>query len=47
MNTNLCRCTTYLRIKQAIHRAAEIKAGAPVPASGANAARKPGSTDLR
>ena len=46
MNTNLCRCATYLRIKQAIHRAADIKAGAPIPASGA-AAGKPGSTDTR
>ena len=25
---NICRCATYLRIRQAIHRAAEIKAGA-------------------
>ena len=24
--TNLCRCGTYLRIRQAIHRAAEISA---------------------
>ena len=23
MNGNICRCTTYLRIRQAIHRAAE------------------------
>ena len=27
MNGNLCRCATYLRIRQAIHRAAEIKIG--------------------
>jgi isoquinoline 1-oxidoreductase alpha subunit len=26
MNENLCRCATYLRIRQAIHRAAELKA---------------------
>ncbi len=26
MNGNLCRCATYLRIRKAIHRAAEIKA---------------------
>jgi isoquinoline 1-oxidoreductase alpha subunit len=26
MNGNLCRCATYLRIRQAIHRAAELKA---------------------
>lgn len=25
MNGNICRCATYLRIRQAIHRAAEIK----------------------
>jgi aerobic-type carbon monoxide dehydrogenase small subunit (CoxS/CutS family) len=25
MNGNICRCTTYLRIRQAIHRAAELK----------------------
>ncbi|MDB4912655.1 MAG: (2Fe-2S)-binding protein [Gemmatimonadetes bacterium] len=31
MNENLCRCATYLRIRAAIHRAAEIKAqGTPV-----------------
>ena len=34
MNGNICRCATYLRIRQAIHRAAELKgeatqAGAP------------------
>jgi isoquinoline 1-oxidoreductase alpha subunit len=46
MNTNLCRCTTYLRIKQAIHRAAEIKA-TPVPATGGSGSQKPGSTDTR
>jgi isoquinoline 1-oxidoreductase alpha subunit len=33
MNTNLCRCATYLRIKQGIHRAAELLA-APTPAGG-------------
>ena len=27
MNGNICRCATYLRIRKAIHRAAEIKAG--------------------
>jgi isoquinoline 1-oxidoreductase alpha subunit len=26
MNGNLCRCATYLRIRQAIHRAAEMEA---------------------
>jgi isoquinoline 1-oxidoreductase alpha subunit len=34
MNGNICRCATYLRIRAAIHRAAELKvaatqAGAP------------------
>ena len=29
MNGNLCRCATYLRIRTAIHRAAEIGAGMP------------------
>ena len=28
MNGNICRCATYLRIRAAIHRAAEIKRGA-------------------
>src|SRR5947199_8102363 len=30
MNGNLCRCGTYLRIRQAIHRAAAIAARGPV-----------------
>lgn len=33
MNGNLCRCTTYLRIRQAIHRAASLQATNPVPAA--------------
>jgi isoquinoline 1-oxidoreductase subunit alpha len=28
MNGNICRCATYLRIRQAIHRAAELRAEA-------------------
>jgi isoquinoline 1-oxidoreductase alpha subunit len=28
MNVNLCRCATYLRIRKAVHRAAELKGGA-------------------
>jgi isoquinoline 1-oxidoreductase alpha subunit len=28
MNTNLCRCGTYLRIRQGIHRAVNLAAGA-------------------
>jgi len=31
MNGNLCRCATYLRIRQAIHRAAGNPAGEPTP----------------
>ncbi len=34
MNGNVCRCTTYLRIKQAIHRAAQQ--GAPVGTRGSD-----------
>lgn len=35
MNGNLCRCATYLRIRKAIHRAAELSAApaaSPAPA---------------
>ena len=32
MEGNLCRCGTYLRIRRAIHRAAQLAAG-PVPAT--------------
>jgi isoquinoline 1-oxidoreductase alpha subunit len=28
MSGNLCRCATYLRIRQAIHRAAELQSQA-------------------
>ena len=34
MNENLCRCATYLRIRQAIHRAAELKTQTPRAAGG-------------
>lgn len=33
MNGNLCRCATYLRIREGIHRAAELLA-APTPSGG-------------
>jgi len=33
MNGNICRCATYLRIKQAVHKAAELSAAQPVPSS--------------
>ena len=32
MNGNLCRCTTYLRIRQAIHHAASLPRTEPAPA---------------
>jgi len=32
MNGNLCRCATYLRIRQAVHRAAEMSAAPATPA---------------
>jgi len=38
MNGNLCRCATYLRIRQAIHRAADIAAGNPAPTQAAGGA---------
>jgi isoquinoline 1-oxidoreductase subunit alpha len=39
MNGNLCRCATYLRIRQAIHRAAELKAqGTQAAAAGSSGA---------
>ncbi len=31
MNGNLCRCATYLRIREAIHRAAELSASHATP----------------
>ena len=34
MNGNVCRCATYLRIRQAIHRAAELKAQVRVTEAG-------------
>jgi isoquinoline 1-oxidoreductase alpha subunit len=32
MNTNLCRCGTYIRIRQGIHEAVRSVKGEPVPA---------------
>jgi isoquinoline 1-oxidoreductase alpha subunit len=37
MNGNLCRCATYLRIRQAIHRAASGNTSLPNRSSGAGA----------
>jgi isoquinoline 1-oxidoreductase alpha subunit len=39
MNGNLCRCATYSRIRQAIHRSAEIQAGAPGASASSGAAK--------
>ncbi len=36
MNGNICRCATYLRIRQAIHRAAELPAAVGASRSGGN-----------
>jgi xanthine dehydrogenase iron-sulfur cluster and FAD-binding subunit A len=36
MNGNICRCATYLRIRAAIKRAAEIKRGAASDQKGGN-----------
>ncbi len=38
MNGNLCRCATYLRIKQGIHRAAELL-GESAPVGGSSSSR--------
>jgi len=33
MNGNLCRCGTYIRIRQAIHKASALAASRPVRAA--------------
>jgi isoquinoline 1-oxidoreductase alpha subunit len=38
MNGNLCRCGTYLRIRAAVHKAAELASGTPVTKSAGAAA---------
>jgi isoquinoline 1-oxidoreductase alpha subunit len=41
MNGNLCRCGTYLRIRAAVHKAAELTStGAPTKSLGAAAAQR-------
>jgi len=40
MYGNLCRCGTYLRIRQAIHRAAELASARPGASGGAGRARE-------
>ena len=39
MNGNLCRCATYLRIRQAIHRAASRGSAVPSRSTGSGATR--------
>jgi isoquinoline 1-oxidoreductase subunit alpha len=39
MNGNICRCGTYLRIRQAIHRASQLATMRPDPTSGGGAGR--------
>jgi isoquinoline 1-oxidoreductase alpha subunit len=41
MNGNLCRCATYLRIREAIHKAATIQAATPAPAAPAASSSRP------
>jgi hypothetical protein len=36
MNGNLCRCGTYLRIRQAVHRAAALGGGRTTSSPSAN-----------
>lgn len=47
MNGNLCRCGTYLRIRAAIHKAAELKATGPSKASQAGAKALPAKKALK
>jgi isoquinoline 1-oxidoreductase alpha subunit len=41
MNGNLCRCTTYLRIRRAIHHAASLQAQTPVGGAGGSRDHSP------
>jgi isoquinoline 1-oxidoreductase alpha subunit len=42
LNGNLCRCGTYVRIREAVHKAAALMAGSPAPhAQMRNAASPP------
>ncbi len=44
MNGNLCRCGTYLRIRAAVHKAAEAMPAKPVKAANSGAASRRGGT---
>jgi isoquinoline 1-oxidoreductase subunit alpha len=43
LSGNLCRCATYLRIREAVHRAAELQAGARTAAAGSGGEPAAGS----
>ena len=40
MNGNLCRCATYVRIRQAIHRARQLRPAAPGPVTSTRPRRR-------
>ena len=44
MDGNLCRCGTYLRIRAAVHKAAEMTAAKPIKAANSGAAARRGGT---
>jgi isoquinoline 1-oxidoreductase subunit alpha len=41
LNRNLCRCGTYVRIREAVHKAAALMAGSPAPQGHARNADSP------
>jgi isoquinoline 1-oxidoreductase alpha subunit len=44
MNGNLCRCATYLRIREAVHKAAATSAATPAaPAASSSRPRQAGT----
>ena len=45
MNGNICRCATYVRIRQAIHRAATMAGSRPTTSTAAPAGRTGGSQE--
>ena len=45
MNGNLCRCATYVRIREAIHHASAIASGAPATATPGARPHQPASID--
>jgi len=45
MNGNICRCATYLRIRQAIHRAVAMAGNRPTTTTTPQPASRPGGQD--